>query len=113
MGPDRERMLDLIVRWEEAKAQGQDPRPEEFCGDCAELLSGFRRQVEKLGDVEWLNGPIEVAATTPGERLAVAPRRRPAPAAGRPLPARRPDRRRAASGGSTGASTPGWSGRWP
>ena len=66
MGPDRERMLDLIVRWEEAKAQGQDPRPEEFCGDCAELLSGFRRQVEKLGEVEWLNGPIEVAAMTPG-----------------------------------------------
>ena len=37
MEPDRERMLDLLVRWEEAKAQGQDPRPEEFCGDCAEL----------------------------------------------------------------------------
>ena len=66
MEPDRERMLDLIVRWEEARAQGQDPRPEEFCGDCAELLSGFRRQVERLGEVEWLNGPIDAAVTTPG-----------------------------------------------
>jgi serine/threonine protein kinase len=66
MEPDRERMLDLIVRWEEAKAQGQDPRPEEFCGDCSELLSGFRRQVERLGEVEWLNGPIDAAVTTPG-----------------------------------------------
>jgi serine/threonine protein kinase len=66
VGTDRERILDLIVRWEEAKAQGQDPRPEDFCGDCAELLSGFRRQVERLGDVEWLNGPIAAAATTPG-----------------------------------------------
>ncbi len=66
MGPDRERMLDLIVRWEEARAQGQDLRPEAFCGDCAELLSGFRRQVERLGEVEWLNGPIEAALTTPG-----------------------------------------------
>ena len=66
MTPDRERMLDLIVRWEEARAQGQDPRPEDLCGDCAELLSGFRRQVERLGEVEWLNGPIETAATTPG-----------------------------------------------
>jgi eukaryotic-like serine/threonine-protein kinase len=65
MGTDRERMLDLIVRWEEAKAQGLDPKPEEFCGDCVELLSGFRRQVQKLGEVEWLNGPIE-ATTTPG-----------------------------------------------
>jgi len=67
MEPDRERMLDLLVRWEEAKAQGLDLRPEEFCGDCAELLSGFRRQVERLGQVEWLNGPIEVDATTPGD----------------------------------------------
>jgi serine/threonine protein kinase len=66
MEPDRERMLDLLVRWEEAKAQGLDLRPEEFCGDCAELLSGFRRQVEKLGQVEWLNGPIEADVTTPG-----------------------------------------------
>jgi eukaryotic-like serine/threonine-protein kinase len=66
MEADRERMLELIVRWEEARAQGQDPRPEEFCGDCAELLSGFRRQVERLGEVEWLNGPIDAAATTPG-----------------------------------------------
>jgi serine/threonine protein kinase len=63
---DREALLDLIVRWEEARAQGQNPRPEEFCGDCAELLSGFRRQVQRLGEVDWLNGPIEEAAMTPG-----------------------------------------------
>ena len=55
MKTDRERMLDMIVRREEAKAQGLDPRPEEFCGGCAELPSGFRRQVERLGQVEWLN----------------------------------------------------------
>jgi serine/threonine protein kinase len=66
MEPDRERLLDLIVRWEEAKAQGLDPKPEEFCGDCAGLLSGFRREVERLGEVEWLNGPIEASPATPG-----------------------------------------------
>src|SRR4051812_24198020 len=65
MVPDRERLLDLIVRWEEAQAQGLDPKPEEFCGDCAELLSGFRRQVERLGEVEWLNGPPEAPPATP------------------------------------------------
>jgi serine/threonine protein kinase len=59
-------MLDLIVRWEEARAQGQDPRPEDFCRDCAELLSGFRRQVEHLGDVEWLNAPIETGTALTG-----------------------------------------------
>src|SRR4051794_30781117 len=67
MEPDRERILDLIVRWEEARAQGQDPGPEELCGACPELLSGFRRQVERLGRVAWLDGPIdEAGATTPG-----------------------------------------------
>jgi eukaryotic-like serine/threonine-protein kinase len=67
MEPDREDILDLIVRWEEAKAQGQDPKPEDFCRGCPDLLSGFRRQVEKLGQVAWLNGPIEAGTRTPGD----------------------------------------------
>ena len=73
MDVERERMLDLIVQWEEAKAQGQDPEPEEFCRECPDLLSGFRRQVEKLGEVEWLNGPIEAGITTPGAGSAMIP----------------------------------------
>jgi serine/threonine protein kinase len=73
MDAERERMLDLIVQWEEAKAQGQDPEPEEFCRECPGLLSGFRRQVEKLGEVEWLNGPIEASITTPGAGSAMVP----------------------------------------
>jgi eukaryotic-like serine/threonine-protein kinase len=66
MIPDRDAILDLIVRWEEAKAQGQDIAPEELCGGCSKLLSGFRQQVEKLGQVAWLNGPIEAGVTTLG-----------------------------------------------
>ena len=73
MDPERERMLDLIVRWEEARAQGQDPEPEELCRECPGLLSGFRRQVERLGRVEWLNGPIDEGATTPGSGSAMIP----------------------------------------
>jgi serine/threonine protein kinase len=71
--PEWERMLDLIVQWEEAKAQGQDPEPEELCRECPGLLSGFRRQVEKLGDVEWLNGPIEASHPTPDAGPAMIP----------------------------------------
>jgi serine/threonine protein kinase len=59
MTHDRDEVLDLIVRWEEAKAQGQSLAPEELCRDRPELLGEFRRQVEKLGQVEWLNEPIE------------------------------------------------------
>src|SRR4051794_35604551 len=73
MEPERERILDLIVRWEEARAQGQDPEPEELCRECPGLLSGFRRQVERLGQVEWLNGPIEADTTTPGSISAMTP----------------------------------------
>jgi eukaryotic-like serine/threonine-protein kinase len=66
MEPNREDILDLIVRWEEAKAQGQDLAPEELCASCSNLLSGFQRQVEKLGQVAWLDGPIEAEFDTPG-----------------------------------------------
>jgi serine/threonine protein kinase len=66
MEPDREDILELIVRWEQAKAQGQDLSPEVLCRDCPDLLSAFRRQVEKLGQVAWLDGPIETGITTPG-----------------------------------------------
>jgi serine/threonine protein kinase len=70
--PEREQILDLIVRWEEARAQGQDVEPEKLCRGCPELLSGFRRQVEKLGQVDWLNGPIE-SGTATGDGTALSP----------------------------------------
>src|SRR5690242_3092962 len=66
MEPRREAMLDLIVQWEQARAQGRDPAPEELCGGCPDLLSGFRREVEKLGQVAWLDGPVEAGTTTAG-----------------------------------------------
>jgi serine/threonine protein kinase len=61
---DPERMLDLIVRWEEARARGQDLAPEELCEDCPGQLDQFRRQVEKLGEVDWLNGPVDPGTAT-------------------------------------------------
>ena len=66
MEPNRDDILELIVRWEQAKAQGQDLSPEELCRDCPDLLIEFRRQVEKLGQVDWLDGPIETGIATPG-----------------------------------------------
>src|SRR4051812_8452231 len=73
MEPERGRILDLIVRWEEAKARGEDPAPEEFCRECPGLLSGFRRQVEKLGEVGWLDAPIEAGTPTPRTGSATIP----------------------------------------
>lgn len=59
MTANRDEILDLIVRWEEARARGQDPAPEELCADRPQLLGEFRRQVANLQQVEWLNRPLE------------------------------------------------------
>ncbi|MGP0066947.1 MAG: serine/threonine-protein kinase [Isosphaeraceae bacterium] len=64
MTRSREEILELIVRWEEAKAQGHSPAPEELCRDCPDRLDEFRRQIEKLGQVDWLNQPLDVTGTS-------------------------------------------------
>jgi serine/threonine protein kinase len=64
MTPDRDAILDLIVRWEEARSRGQAPLPEELCRDRPELLGEFQRQVARLEQVDWLNQPIESVSTT-------------------------------------------------
>ncbi|QDV37537.1 serine/threonine-protein kinase [Tautonia plasticadhaerens] len=69
--PDRNALLDRIVRWEEARARGQAPTPEEFCADAPGLLEAFRRQVEKLGQVAWLDEPIVDPTTSPGPAAVV------------------------------------------
>lgn len=66
MATDREKILDLIVRWEEAKGQGETPAPEELCRDCPQLLTGFRREVAKLEQVDWLNDSIEIGTSASG-----------------------------------------------
>ncbi len=69
MTTSREEVLELIVRWEEARGQGQSPAFEELCRDCPDRLDEFRRQVEKLGRVDWLNQPLEV---TTGSQIGQA-----------------------------------------
>lgn len=59
MEADREKLLDLIVRWEEAKAQGAPAVPEEICRDCPQLLTRFRREVASLEQVDWLNDSFQ------------------------------------------------------
>src|SRR4051794_6119385 len=64
MTTNRDEILDLIVRWEEAKAQGRGPAPEDLCKDRPELREEFLRHVAKLELVDWLNAPIEGLSTT-------------------------------------------------
>lgn len=67
MTTSREEVLELIVRWEEARARGESPAPEEVCRDRPERLDEFRRYVARLGRVDWLNQPLDgTTVTTPG-----------------------------------------------
>ena len=55
MPNDRERLLDLLARWENLVARGKDISPEEICEDHPELLDDVRRGIEKLKSVAWMN----------------------------------------------------------
>ncbi len=59
-------MLDRLVRWEQARAQGRSPSPEDLCGDCPDRADELRRLIGKLGRIGWLDRPLE-DATGPGE----------------------------------------------
>lgn len=75
MTPSRDEIVDLVVRWEEARANGQDISPEELCRDRPELLDEVRRTIERLGHVEWLNRPVgstTTATANPGDAGAAA-----------------------------------------
>jgi len=58
MTASREQMLDLIVRWEEARAEGQTLKLEDICDSCPERVEELRRQLEKLGQAAWLDEVI-------------------------------------------------------
>jgi predicted Ser/Thr protein kinase len=45
-------LLDLIVQWEELKAAGGNPRPEELCRDCPELLGPLKQRIRELSAMQ-------------------------------------------------------------
>jgi len=49
--PDDNRLIDLIVRWEELREEGQDVSAEILCRDCPELLPVLRERLKALDAV--------------------------------------------------------------
>ncbi len=48
-GPElRIRLDDLLRRWEEVRARGESPTPEEICRDAPDLLEPFRGELGAL-----------------------------------------------------------------
>jgi serine/threonine protein kinase len=60
-----ERLLDLLVRWEELRRTGQTPTAEELCPDDAALCAALRQRIRKRQRVEAiLDPPTQVESPT-------------------------------------------------
>src|SRR5262245_29777875 len=71
---DQPRICDLLVRWEEAKAEGRLLSAEELCADQPDLIDAVRFRIAKLEAVDgWLLGDSN-GSTRP---TAVGPRQPP------------------------------------
>jgi WD40 repeat protein len=47
-----ERIVDLIVRWQDLRAQGQPATPNEVCAECPELLPEFQRRLDEVASLQ-------------------------------------------------------------
>src|SRR5687768_2034197 len=73
---DRERLLDLIERWKEAKRQGQLVSASELCAECPEHADELERMIGKLRRVwEMLPTKVPPAQSPTDQGLPPAPER--------------------------------------
>ena len=66
--PIEDRLLELLVKWDEFHRQGRDVTPEELCSECPELVEELRSRIDifrKMGSV-LATGPNGLLST-PGE----------------------------------------------
>jgi serine/threonine-protein kinase len=61
--PLEDRLLDLLISWEDSRRQGRELRPEELCADCPALCDELRRRMEAVQAL----APILDVATTPDD----------------------------------------------
>src|SRR5262249_58524533 len=63
------RILELLSRWEEERAQGRTLAPEELCRDCPDLLAEVKRRLEDLQSLDHLVNTPAADDTPPGTPL--------------------------------------------
>jgi WD40 repeat protein len=70
------RVVDLLLRWEELREQGQPVSVEELCRDCPEYLEEVRRRMRFLGALEETSHVEPVSLqTVSGDETAASSRR--------------------------------------
>ena len=65
--PESDRLLDLVVEWEELREAGQSVKIEDLCRDCPELLPALRERLKALGA---LDAVLSDAGTTCADTAA-------------------------------------------
>ncbi len=61
--PFEDRLIDLLIQWEESRRQGPDLRAEDLCSDCPELVEELRHRIEAVRAM----GPV-IGAETMAQR---------------------------------------------
>jgi serine/threonine protein kinase/tetratricopeptide (TPR) repeat protein len=69
------RLPELLLRWEQLRAHGQEPIPEELCRDCPELVEELCKAVRVLQTINTLYGTPKEGVGTPAAPLASMDRR--------------------------------------
>jgi hypothetical protein len=68
---DDERIDELMLRWEAARHEGKNPRPEELCAENPQLITALRRRIRAVQTMERVLGVKQPDAQT----TLMAPRR--------------------------------------
>jgi tRNA A-37 threonylcarbamoyl transferase component Bud32 len=50
--PNEDRLLDLLVQWDELRRQGREVTPESLCAECPELVEELRRRIAGFRNVD-------------------------------------------------------------
>src|ERR1051326_3589171 len=64
-----DRLADLLVRWEEATAEGRSPTVSDLCHDCPELIPDLRALLARLGPIDAALRADGAPPAPPGERV--------------------------------------------
>jgi hypothetical protein len=69
--PDDDKLVDLLVKWEDLHERGQDVTAEELCRDCPELVQPLKERIQALQKIAWIKKPVE---SDPSEPPPATPR---------------------------------------
>ena len=60
-----DQVADLLLEWDDARANGRELTPEELCSDCPDLVDEVREGIRELQSTDWLFAADETEADFP------------------------------------------------